>query len=732
MSADLRKERPKIYGRTLTFENNKSYSMKENESYLVADWTVQPHLNLLTNRQSELVLQPRLMRLLEYFLQHQNEIVTKDELLDYVWEERLVTENLLTKSISELRKILKTHFNDSIEIETLRNVGYRLNLTDSKQEKTTTPHLEKSQPTTTKKWWYVAMISIAVLVLLLRSNWTTQPTKNWQLKHSKITSLAGMEMSPAISPNGRNIAFGWRKNPQTKSQIYVRALSENAPRQISQNEQLNYCPLWSADGDYLLYFRQLATQEYAIVQHSLVGAEERILTTLPFFAVDQLRWLIAGKRLVFVVRKTEDTPRALFTFDVTTLAVAQLTHPPADSYGDIFPTNTNQADKVAFIRAQFGKSLFSNAAPINGELIELNINTLATKTLTVIPSEINSFLYHPHLERYLLWTTEQLGDYPILGIDKNGQQHEIGRGQLGFPRHAATLNENGICYEYWRSNADILSLNISDTAIQNNLQKYLHSTSWDWGISTAKQTDKAAFFSQRSGYTEIWLTDINAPENARQITHLESALLKSLAISPNGKRLVFNQVKNNQAQLFSMLTNGKQLTAITEVGNYGTAEWAVDGASLYYSVNMAGKWRIFQYDFSTQIATLLPIPDGFRVLPSVVDNDILYFVKYHTDGLWAYRKSTQQSHLIAPLEEVKHSVNWVVSPQGVYYLNWKNSVSQVIFYDFKTQQNRTIQSLDKTLIGIPSLAISRDFTTLYLTQGTGLGSDILAIEFEQD
>ena len=67
---------------------------KENQvnSWILKSWTVYPKLNLIQNHESEFSVKPRLMKLLEFFLLNQNEVVTKDAILDYVWQDRIVTE----------------------------------------------------------------------------------------------------------------------------------------------------------------------------------------------------------------------------------------------------------------------------------------------------------------------------------------------------------------------------------------------------------------------------------------------------------------------------------------------------------------------------------------------------------------------------------------------------------------------------------------------------------------
>ena len=52
------------------------------------------------------------------------------EILENVWAGRIVTEDSLAKSVSELRKFLKDHLSGLMEIETIRNVGYQLSAPD--------------------------------------------------------------------------------------------------------------------------------------------------------------------------------------------------------------------------------------------------------------------------------------------------------------------------------------------------------------------------------------------------------------------------------------------------------------------------------------------------------------------------------------------------------------------------------------------------------------------------
>jgi eukaryotic-like serine/threonine-protein kinase len=69
-------------------------------------------------------LERRPLELLLYLLTHAGEVVTKDELLDEVWEGRVVSESVLTKCVAKLRQGLGDE--DQAIVRTVHGYGYRL------------------------------------------------------------------------------------------------------------------------------------------------------------------------------------------------------------------------------------------------------------------------------------------------------------------------------------------------------------------------------------------------------------------------------------------------------------------------------------------------------------------------------------------------------------------------------------------------------------------------------
>src|ERR1019366_5121481 len=70
-------------------------------------------------------LEPKALRLLVYLIENRNRLVRKQELLDKVWPDAMVTENALTRAIVLLRKALNEDPRVPRYLETIPTAGSR-------------------------------------------------------------------------------------------------------------------------------------------------------------------------------------------------------------------------------------------------------------------------------------------------------------------------------------------------------------------------------------------------------------------------------------------------------------------------------------------------------------------------------------------------------------------------------------------------------------------------------
>src|SRR6186713_1857701 len=82
--------------------------------------------NELAGPDGVLRLRPRLMDVLLRLAQAPGEVVARQVLLDDVWPRRLVADEVLSRTIAELRTALGDDAREARYVETLPKVGYRL------------------------------------------------------------------------------------------------------------------------------------------------------------------------------------------------------------------------------------------------------------------------------------------------------------------------------------------------------------------------------------------------------------------------------------------------------------------------------------------------------------------------------------------------------------------------------------------------------------------------------
>jgi DNA-binding winged helix-turn-helix (wHTH) protein len=94
--------------------------------FQIGPWLVSPKLNQIARNGKTIHIQPKMMRVLVCLAEHQCQVVSKEQLFADVWPDTFVTDDVLKRSISELRKALGDDTKEPRFIETIPKGGYRL------------------------------------------------------------------------------------------------------------------------------------------------------------------------------------------------------------------------------------------------------------------------------------------------------------------------------------------------------------------------------------------------------------------------------------------------------------------------------------------------------------------------------------------------------------------------------------------------------------------------------
>ena len=87
---------------------------------------VDPPLNSVTGPTGTIRLEPKVMQVLGCLAARPGEVVTKERLMEVVWPGTFVTDDVLTRAISELRRVFDDDAKEQRVIQTIPKTGYRL------------------------------------------------------------------------------------------------------------------------------------------------------------------------------------------------------------------------------------------------------------------------------------------------------------------------------------------------------------------------------------------------------------------------------------------------------------------------------------------------------------------------------------------------------------------------------------------------------------------------------
>ena len=99
--------------------------MSPHHIYRFADFLVDPETWKLSKNGDEVHVEPTVLKLLIHLISHRDRLVTRQELMDTVWGDTVISESALSKAVARLRKALEDDSAAPSYLETVHSQGYR-------------------------------------------------------------------------------------------------------------------------------------------------------------------------------------------------------------------------------------------------------------------------------------------------------------------------------------------------------------------------------------------------------------------------------------------------------------------------------------------------------------------------------------------------------------------------------------------------------------------------------
>jgi DNA-binding winged helix-turn-helix (wHTH) protein len=96
------------------------------EGFYLDEWFVEPQLGRVSKDEKIVQLEPKIMEVLVHLAENQGKTIKKEQFFNLVWADVNVTEHVLSRAISELRRVFRDNPQNPRFIQTVPKIGYRL------------------------------------------------------------------------------------------------------------------------------------------------------------------------------------------------------------------------------------------------------------------------------------------------------------------------------------------------------------------------------------------------------------------------------------------------------------------------------------------------------------------------------------------------------------------------------------------------------------------------------
>ena len=128
-------------------------------------WSVLPERGLIRCGEDERRLEPKVMDVFVVLVSHDGEVVSRDQLIEEVWDGRPQTDDVINRCIRELRKALDDDARSPRYIETIQRRGYRAMLPAVLPEPVV-PEADVEPPAAGRNYLWIAAAVAVVLIAL--------------------------------------------------------------------------------------------------------------------------------------------------------------------------------------------------------------------------------------------------------------------------------------------------------------------------------------------------------------------------------------------------------------------------------------------------------------------------------------------------------------------------------------------------------------------------------------
>jgi Tol biopolymer transport system component len=579
-----------------------------------------------------------------------------------------------------------------------------------------------------------ALVAVATFSIgIFRSMGSRETTVHAALADiSPLANEIGAEISPAISSDGKWIAYAWDGNGGSYD-IYMKPSNggpDVPPKRLTQGPGMNLYPAWSPDGRTLAFVR-IERNGASFLTKDLNAGNEKVLVRVrqrpsgwvaenaPYMDVGP-SWLPDGRSLLYSDGAADDGNHGIYRVSLDEPEPKAIVTTEREVV-DYFPRVSPNGRELAFVRyISHGVSDLYICSIDGSGLRRLTSDRRGIGGLAWAVDGRSLFYTAWSQGSPRIWTIRTSpGSYPE-PLPDSVVATDIAVGPGGAWMAYASVSEN---WNIWR-----MSLHeSSDGGTLGPPERLIASSGRNHGPSFSPDGKHLAFISDRTGAWQVWLADPNG-EHPRQLTRFDGNFLGSISWTPNSKTIAFDARPSGNSNIYVLDVNRGGIPAPLDATRFEerVPSWSADGTAIYFNSNRDGVVAIWRKSLVDGSARKVGLEGSFKSAESALGKTLYFSV---TGGLLYRAGPDGSSPSQLPGVISVPEINWVVADDTVYYTQ-QEPVGQIAFYSFRNGRRNLLARIPGQLVrNTSNLAVSRDRKWLLFAKLDQSTSDIVVRRF---
>ncbi len=542
-----------------------------------------------------------------------------------------------------------------------------------------------------------------------------------------LTTYPGNESEPALSPDGKQIAFTWDGPKGDNYDIYVHLLEGGAALRLTSDPAPDHAPSWSPDGQQLAFLRN-----DAIYLIPALGGVERKLLQMPHGALfvslaapTSLSWSPDGRFLAF--NSAVDGSPATWVASVDSGDYHTVSKPPQGTYLEISPVFSPDGRTLAYIRA---RDTYSRSV-IMQDMSRDGTPHGAERAITTADRRIEHLVWQSD-SRALIAAVRTMGDRSgLFRLSLDGTMEPLGmdNGALVWPTLSHSRTRPRLAYQKRQVDTNIYRMD--GPGPDGGPRPYedchvtpvVNSTAADREPALSPDGKRLAFNSDRQGYYEIHAANTDGSAQVA-LTNMGPTAMGSPRWSPDGQTIAFDRYENGHSVIYTVGSGGGKPRRLTSQDFRDfRPSFSRDGQWVYFASNRDGRVEIWKIAAGGGAPQQVTHNSGNEPFESP-DGKLLYYT--NSQGLWSMPVAGGEPKVV--LEEPVFLL-YAVAGHSIYY-GVRNPPS---LWVLRTDTGRKFEYVrfPKTGIGLDGgtvFSVSADEKTIFFSQTDRQDSDLMLVD----